>query len=480
MPTVIDSLVVLLNLDPSNFTKGQKDAMASLKKTEEAATKHSKNIESGASKMGAAFTKAGFSMLGVLGIALSFGEAANRFKNFVVEVTGADAATGRAAKNMGVMTKELSAWQKLSSKFGGSSEDITGAFQNTFKIAQEIKMGGSAAQGPLGMLLGNNLSAFTQLGQGGDVTGMMKMLQGAVANASDRGQALHFLRQAGYSDTTFTMMREIGSELERNLDLQMKANVASERDVELATKRLAAWDRFGDAIERIGKLIVNSPLLNLVEKLDVITERLQHYTDKPGSILPDLANKMSDKSFEGRLIKKWFGPFGDSESQATSLLDALIQQESGGKHRDSKGNLIRNKKSGALGITQILPSTGANPGYGVKPLQNDSEAEYRRFGAEYLAAMLKLFGGDRSKALAAYNFGPGNVSKGSAYPQETLDYVSRIQSHVGKSGGSQTINIDTIEVHTQATDAKGISETLRNALQREQRMFSAHGNVGQR
>src|SRR3979490_1522309 len=45
MPTVIDSLVVELGLDPKNFTKGQREALDAFKKTQEEAVKGGKSIE---------------------------------------------------------------------------------------------------------------------------------------------------------------------------------------------------------------------------------------------------------------------------------------------------------------------------------------------------------------------------------------------------------------------------------------------------
>lgn len=124
---------------------------------------------------------------------------------------------------------------------------------------------------------------------------------------------------------------------------------------------------------------------------------------------------------------------------SNSLFDALIQQESGGRHYGRDGNLLRSP-AGALGITQVMPKTGVDPGFGVLPLRNQSEEEYRRFGEDYLNAMLKEFKGDRSKALAAYNAGHGTVktavgSHGDDWlahmPKETRDYVASINQAVG-------------------------------------------------
>lgn len=93
---------------------------------------------------------------------------------------------------------------------------------------------------------------------------------------------------------------------------------------------------------------------------------------------------------------------GTNEEKAAKLLPHLIQQESGGNN-----NAVSPK--GARGLTQVMPKTGVNPGYGVTPLQNESPEEYTRFGKDYLIAMLNKYDGDVSKALAAYNAGPGTV-----------------------------------------------------------------------
>lgn len=128
------------------------------------------------------------------------------------------------------------------------------------------------------------------------------------------------------------------------------------------------------------------------------------------------------------------------------VFKGLIHQESRGRHTDAKGNLTTSS-AGAQGITQVMPKTGRQPGYGVRPLQNNSEAEYLRFGNDYFAAMVKQFKGNIPKALAAYNGGVGTVniavSKARAagkpetweayLPKESRDYVRLIHGHVTKA-----------------------------------------------
>ena len=134
----------------------------------------------------------------------------------------------------------------------------------------------------------------------------------------------------------------------------------------------------------------------------------------------------------------------DNNDLFERVFSQLKVAESGNRHVDASGKLITSK-AGAKGITQIMPRTGANPGYGVKPLQNDSPEEYERFGRDYLAAMLREYKGDYEKALAAYNAGPANVNRAISRaraeggdwkdylpkPEETLPYIDKILSGAG-------------------------------------------------
>lgn len=99
-----------------------------------------------------------------------------------------------------------------------------------------------------------------------------------------------------------------------------------------------------------------------------------------------------------------------------NLFKRQIQAESGGNPRAVS-------PVGAMGMAQLMPGTAKE--LGVKdpfnPLEN------LMGGAKYLGQQLKTFK-DPAKALAAYNWGPGNVQKkGMAKaPKETRDYVSKI------------------------------------------------------
>lgn len=179
-----------------------------------------------------------------------------------------------------------------------------------------------------------------------------------------------------------------------------------------------------------------------VEEADAFAKQLHNDQAKmysPGNTLNNFAstpgggaNKKAD------LISTAFVPKIISQANAgevDQIVTRLIEKESKGLHVNPTTRQLVESPRGAKGITQVMPATGVDPGYGVKPLQNQTEAEYKRFGRDYFMAMLNEFNGDAAKALAAYNWGPDKVKStvkkhgGSWFtklPPETKDYVVSI------------------------------------------------------
>jgi hypothetical protein len=116
---------------------------------------------------------------------------------------------------------------------------------------------------------------------------------------------------------------------------------------------------------------------------------------------------------------------GGGKGGISDLYDDVEYWESGGNQ-----NAV--SSAGARGVMQLMPGTMRDPGFGITPMKNDSEAENRRVGQQYLDAMYRKYG-DRKLALMAYNWGPGNVDEwikkgapANKVPKETRDYVSRV------------------------------------------------------
>jgi soluble lytic murein transglycosylase-like protein len=103
-----------------------------------------------------------------------------------------------------------------------------------------------------------------------------------------------------------------------------------------------------------------------------------------------------------------------------ALLKGLIRQE-------SNFDPSARSPAGASGLTQLMPGTAA--ALGVRDPLDPAQAI--EGGAKYLRQQLDRFGGDVTKALAAYNAGPGAVARYGGVPPfaETQGYVRRVQAY---------------------------------------------------
>jgi hypothetical protein len=101
------------------------------------------------------------------------------------------------------------------------------------------------------------------------------------------------------------------------------------------------------------------------------------------------------------------------------LIKAVIKAES---DFDTKATSDR----GAMGLMQLMPETAED--LGVKNPYNPVENVMG--GTRYLKMLLDRYGGDTKVALAAYNWGMGNVERHpDRLPEETKSYIARVTKY---------------------------------------------------
>jgi hypothetical protein len=140
---------------------------------------------------------------------------------------------------------------------------------------------------------------------------------------------------------------------------------------------------------------------------------------------------------------------GPGTPAGVQLINAMLPitraTESKGQDLDGNGKPLTSPV-GARYAMQVMPATARKPGFGITPARNDSPDEYNRVGTELLQKLTEKYGGDASKAWAAYNAGTGRLDHaiakhGDAWldhmPAETRNYVAKNMAALGGAGTQQ-------------------------------------------
>jgi soluble lytic murein transglycosylase-like protein len=155
-------------------------------------------------------------------------------------------------------------------------------------------------------------------------------------------------------------------------------------------------------------------------------ELLSSPLDTPPSQLQEIAGETTDLTAAAQTSKQptdpaWLDPIISKASRKygvdVGLIRAVIKAES-----DFNPQAVSH--AGARGLMQLMPATARSLGVSdsFDPEQNVMG------GTRFLKDMLRRYDGNLDAALAAYNWGPGNVDRRpDNLPRETRDYLARVK-----------------------------------------------------
>jgi len=140
--TVVDALVVTLGLDPSGFTKGQKEAAESLIKTRDNANAVAKEMAAKGKQAAEFFSTVKNEALGLIGVLLG----AQGLESFVRSTTTSIVQMGNAARNIGMPIGELNAFGMMVERHGGNAAAAAASFQKLTDAANNFAILGQGSQ----------------------------------------------------------------------------------------------------------------------------------------------------------------------------------------------------------------------------------------------------------------------------------------------------------------------------------------------
>lgn len=194
-----------------------------------------------------------------------------------------------------------------------------------------------------------------------------------------------------------------------------------------------------------------------------------------GKIVPIIARRGGGASSSGAVTGKedWLNKINakDTVANADSRLSAVSQKYGIPQHmlysvwaqESRKGNMKQASAAGAKGHFQFMPGTAK--AYGISGREWDFDASSDA-AARYFQWLLKHYNGDHNKALAAYNWGNGNLDKAiqrygndwlSHAPKETQGYVNSINKMMAyrSKGGMMSRPLGGQAVAQNLSDQQG-------------------------
>jgi hypothetical protein len=491
MSTVIDKLIIELGLDPSGFTKGQKQAAKALVEQE-------KQVKNSADNMGKAITKAARQFaLAFLGFSTAAG--------MVKVLSGLDRMTrqlGFIAKNTNTSETELRNWANAAEVAGGSFDGLLQTVQKVNKEQYDfLQTGQNSWQGYVNALeaaTGKHIAFYDVMADGSkkarntldliedisEALGTIEKTQGRAAannlglnmgidqgtlnfllmSKRDRGQLLSDQRNSQYQikpkdsanadalERRFTMLKQQGESL--LLELLSKLRPSLEK---LATN-LEEWMKSID-LNKLGQRIDA-----LITVLSAVAEHLGGAFDKAGTFIGEGTAKVVE------YFHKKLHP--EDRSQADKLNDAIearngngsftgFDYKTGGELIDSLG--LTNESQIAAMLTKIEKIT--RKPYDAELTEDDRRALHNADLFNSDVTPIAPRAGARNPAAMKSAQGAGARNRAANAPPIAANM-----------GTSTSVQIDNINIHTSAQNAPSIANNIADHLRR--RLLVAQADTG--
>jgi len=520
MATVIDSLLIELGLDTSKFDASQKKSVDELRKFDEQAQKTSKNTQQGAKNVGDGFEKARNALVS-LGVAFV---GIKGFTNFAQQMTNTNAAIGRNAQLFQMSARELDAWGGVLKTVGGDAETFQSSIQAMQQGIAGIKLGDAAILTPLA-----RLGALASVDINKGTVDIYKLADALKRFKAENGEqlTLTLAQQLGINKETYMVLSQ-GSEAVRKLyDEQYRLSGVTEENTKNAQKLQKQWAETSQAFSKAKNALMDelAPALSAVlqggtaffegfvnadKKLDGFLSQLTLI----GGAALTLQGALSSLKIVGISVgegltaafSKLFGAAallfhseGLNKGEDEEIVRIHAAQDKASGKGGGAGGVPRNMRNNNPGnieygdFARKLGATGSDGRFAIFPdLKTGQDAMasllmgYAKGGSNTISKIVSKWSPAGENGAANTNAYIADVAKKTGIdPNKPLSMgeLSAVQQAMsahegmvgakatapvgagGNTGSNVQTNINTINVQTQATDANGVANGLRGALQ---------------
>lgn len=350
MPTLIDELIVSLSLDPSKFTKGQQEAMKSLRKMQEQTDQHGKKGAAAANVIEAAFAQLQRRLLGITALfmgGLGIAHTTQEFAHLLNQVREMGTAFNYLGQRLSIPAPMLSKWEAIGARLGAPTGEMSASMARIKQTITQARITGS---------YGSLLQVYQALG----ITPDMLL--------NDPEQALRLMskRQEQYKDKAYYsyLMGQtgLGPSMQSavllgqaRLDSLMKWGDTvkmTKEETKAAAELTDAFGRLTATMEKLGAIIVDKLEKPLKDALDMISSWFDSFIhDKRPPVPPGMVRT-------GRGFVP--APAGSPSSGSSGgFWGWLTSPTTAGQHRSATGRMWNVPGSGSAARSSGTAAPGS-------------------------------------------------------------------------------------------------------------------------
>lgn len=468
MTTIVDEFVVTLGLDPTQYKKQTAELERQLERDKQTALKSGKLIEDSARKQRQAFNAVKVEALGFMSVIAGAGS----LTAFAANTVKTDAAVGRLSATIGQSTKTISLWQAVLRGVGGTNQDAASALSTINQLGVDYRLGrlDPARAGILGQL-------GVAPGALDDPTAFSLSAAGAFKRLDPR-IASDYLRRLGFADPYLAALQGGPAGLQGRLNAAGPLAEITAEDAGAAQDVERAGGRVVTAARGWGRRALGRVLPGITEAFDALADLIERPSAANAEVLAmavigGTGSAGTVRARQARQARGGGGVAGEIYNfwRAQGYSDAAARGIVAGMKAENDTfdpNRYNGQGSGAYGIGQWMGPRREDfkKWSGGKSIYGSSREDQLRFMAWELTNTYKKSGdrirgaGTSVDALSEYIGGHG---WGYMRP-EAAGVIGDLERGKRYLAQTATVNIGTIVVNTQATDAKGIATGLWSAI----------------
>jgi len=468
MPTIIDSLLVELGLDPSGMKKGAAEGGRIQKKLEDDSKKSNKRMsdddkkraeeqkkqnkaaEASTRAVADAIRKVRNETIGLLGLFIG----GMGVKNFVANTVDQAASLKFLSENLDMSVESIQAYQRASERMGGSAAGMVSQLQESQRELSRLRTG----QGPSEAMQ----ATFRAAGMAGEALSQKDLSTGndylmarsriiATLYKQNAANAALMAAQMGVSEEQFNLIKQGPAAIQALVDAQRRNSVISGQTAEKALELRNRWLDFTDSMKSTG----TEMLVSLIPAFKQVLSWLQGIADYVVAHRRDIAKWIEETVPKVLELAEGFGRFIKNMDWKGFIEDAKI----------------------LLSIVSDIASAMSSVAAFVFP-KEENKSEFEKGADKLLSDSFKMM-----KVLPAL-LGVGKPTADSLRMAKASPALLGVgagtvaQSTSNTSTSKTDVKIGQLVVQTQATDSAGIAKSIGGALNRYG--FTTQVNPGMR